>query len=120
MRVADAIAVRAREVRERLRPPPDVQRRLHCSGEIGPLVGGEAPRRPQRLENSPTGPAPPGSGKTALIATVLSQRPSRVAYHVFSGVWYGSDGLEESFSCRTSWSSLCGYRAVTTRSPNRS
>lgn len=40
--------------------------------------------------------APPGSGKTALIATILSQRPSRVAYHLFSR-WYGDDGLEESF-----------------------
>jgi hypothetical protein len=40
--------------------------------------------------------APPGSGKTALIATMLSQRPSRVAYHLFSR-WYGADGLEESF-----------------------
>jgi hypothetical protein len=41
--------------------------------------------------------APPGSGKTALIATALNQRPSRVIYHLFSGVWYDRGGLEETF-----------------------
>lgn len=40
--------------------------------------------------------APKGWGKTALIATVLNQQPSRVAYHLFSR-WYGDDGLDESF-----------------------
>ena len=39
--------------------------------------------------------APTGSGKTALIASLLNQRPERVAYHFFSQ-WY-EDGLEESF-----------------------
>jgi len=40
--------------------------------------------------------APKGSCKTALIATLLSQRHSRVAYHLFSR-WYGDDGLDELF-----------------------
>jgi hypothetical protein len=40
--------------------------------------------------------APPQSGKTALIAGLLNQRPERIAYHFFSQ-WYSDGGLDESF-----------------------